>query len=69
LSIKQNQTPREYLDIGGFELRIGKFYDPNENLNGPKMEIRILKPIKEDDDFALFEALEKKLKEWLSTHE
>ena len=40
--MSQNQTPRIYQDVNGFELRTGKFYDPNEFLNGAKFEIRIL---------------------------
>lgn len=40
--IKQNQTDRIYQDVNGFELRTGKFYNPNEFLDGSKHEIRIL---------------------------
>jgi len=39
---KQNQIKREYEDVNGFELRTGKFYNPNEFLQGEKFEIRIL---------------------------
>lgn len=67
--IKQNQTPRSYFDINGFEFRVGEFYDPNKRLNGPKMEIRILKKIDDDlldEGMAQFEALLDKIKEWVS---
>lgn len=63
LSMKQNQTPREYFELNGFEVRIGEFYDPNVNLNGKKMEIRILHKI--DDQIEQFDSLVSKLKEWL----
>lgn len=33
---------RVYEDVNGFELRTGKFYNPNEFLDGEKFEIRIL---------------------------
>lgn len=68
--VKQNQTPREYLEINGFELRIGEFYDPNRHLNGAKMEIRILRKIDEDaldGDMDIFYALVEKIKEYIST--
>lgn len=45
---KQNQTPREYFEINGFEFRIGEHSDPNRKFNGAKMEIRILHKIDED---------------------
>lgn len=41
-TIKQNQTDRIYQNVNGFELRTGKFYNPNEFLDGIKYEIRIL---------------------------
>lgn len=63
--IKQNQTEREYVKLNGFNLRIGKFYDPNEFLNGTHMEIRITKSIENDNDTELFEALVNKIKDWL----
>ena len=63
LSMKQNQTPREYFELNGFEVRIGKFYDPNVHMNGDKMEIRILHKI--DDQIEQFDSLVSKLKEWL----
>lgn len=63
MSIKQNQTPREYLEINGFEIRIGKFYNYNPTIEPDKMEIRILYKI--NDDIENFDALVSKLKEWL----
>ena len=63
--IKQNQTEREYVKLNGFNLRIGKFYDPNEFLNGTQMEIRITKSIENDNDTELFEALVNKIKDLL----
>lgn len=63
LIMKQNQTPREYFELNGFEVRIGEFYDPNVNLNGKKMEIRILHKI--DDQIEQFDSLVSKVKEWL----
>lgn len=60
-----NTTPREYLELNGFRLRVGKFYDPNEHFNGPQMEIRIIRPIKNESDTELFEALTNKIKDWL----
>lgn len=62
--MKQNQTTREYLEMNGFELRIGKFYDPNEKFNGEKMEIRILHKI--DEEIDQFDSLISKIKEWLA---
>jgi hypothetical protein len=67
--IKQNQTPRLYFEINGFEFRVGEFYDPNRHFNGPKMELRVLKQI--DDDLLdggieSFNALVEKVKEWVS---
>jgi hypothetical protein len=58
--LKQNQTPRIYQDVNGFELRTGKFYDPNEFLNGAKFEIRIL-----HKDPVVIEALREYLMEFL----
>lgn len=65
--LKQNQTPREYLEQNGFEIRVGEFYDPSRHVNGAKMEIRILRKIdndKLDGDMDLFFALVEKIKEW-----
>lgn len=59
--IKQNQTPRIYEETNGFEMRTGKFYDPNEKLNGIKFEIRIL-----SKDPELIEILRSKIKEIIS---
>jgi len=53
----QNQMPRYYQDVNDFELRTGKFYNPNEFLQGEKFEIRIL-----NKDPELIEAL----REWLT---
>ncbi len=64
---KSNQTPRQYLELSGFEIRIGKFVDPNEHFNGSKMEIRITKLINDENDTALFESLKNKIMEWLQT--
>ncbi len=58
MSFKQNQIPRTYEKINGFELRSGKFYDSNEHLNGIRFEIRIL-----HEDLELIEALLIKIKE------
>ena len=63
--IKPNTIQREYSEINGFELRIGKFADPNEKFNGTKMEIRILKRIETEEDASLFDALKEKIKEYL----
>ena len=43
-NVKQNQTERIYDDINGFELRFGKYYNPNELIQSisEKFEIRIL---------------------------
>lgn len=43
-NVKQNQTERFYDNVNGFELRTGKFYNPNEGIQGTpaKFEIRIL---------------------------
>ena len=62
---KPNTLPREYLELAGFKLRVGKFYDPNEFHNGPQMEIRIIRPIKDQEDTDLFESLVSKIKELL----
>lgn len=51
---------RKLENINGFELRFGKFYDPNEYLNGPKLEIRIL-----NKDPEMMHALYTKIREWL----
>lgn len=59
--IKQNQTERIYENLKGFELRLGKFYNPNEYLDGIKFEIRIL-----NHNNQLIEVLYEKIKEWLS---
>lgn len=60
--LKQNQTPRIYEEINGFELRTGKFFNPNEGIAGtpPKWEIRIL-----HTDPELIEVLRLKLMEML----
>lgn len=63
LSMKQNQTPREYFELNGFEVRIGKFYNYNPTIEPDKMEIRILHKI--DEDIEQFDSLVSKLKEWL----
>lgn len=63
LSMKQNQTPREYFELNGFEVRIGKFYNYNSTIEPDKMEIRILHKI--DEDIEQFDSLVSKLKEWL----
>lgn len=54
----QNTTPREYETVNGFEIRFGKFVNPNEHLDGLKFEIRILNP-----DLELMIALKDKIKE------
>lgn len=58
----QNTTPRRYETINGFEIRTGKFVDPNSYLNEEKWEIRITGP-----DFELMQVLEEKLMEILRT--
>lgn len=58
--IKQNQTPRVYETINGFDIRAGKAYNYDPNLNKEKFEIRI-----QTEDFDLGEALLSKIKEWL----
>lgn len=66
--VKQNQTPREYLEMNGFELRIGKFYNYNPTIDPDRMEIRILRKIDDymiDCDMDIFFALVSKIKEWL----
>lgn len=66
--VKQNQTPREYLEMNGFELRIGKFYNYNPTIDPDRMEIRILRKIDDDMidcDMDVFFALVSKIKEWL----
>ena len=60
--VKQNQTPRTYENIGGFEIRIGMAYNYNKALTPDKLEIRLL-----TEDFELGEAMISKLKEWLSS--
>jgi hypothetical protein len=62
--LRQNQTPREYSELNGFELRVGKFHDPNEYFNGEKMELRILH--KTDEDIEQFFALVELVKKWLT---
>lgn len=66
-NLKQNQTPRDYFDQGGFEIRIGKFYDPNSYHNGDKMEIRILRKFdydKLDENMDIFYSLVNIIKEF-----
>ena len=58
--VKQNQTPRIYEEINGFEIRSGKAYNYNPHLTPEKFEIRIM-----TEDFELGEVLLEKLKEWL----
>lgn len=55
------QNRYRYFNVGDFELRFGKFNDPNEWSNGEKQEIRIL-----TKDIHLSEALLDKLLEMLS---
>lgn len=57
----RSEPDRQYFDIGDFEIRTGRFNDPNWNLNGEKWEIRIL-----SKDFELMEVLADKIKEILS---
>ncbi len=59
---KKMETDRIYETIGDFDLRFGKFYDPNVKFNGEKIEIRILCA-----DNEMQEALFDKIKEWLKT--
>jgi len=40
--LKQNQTDRIYQNVNDFEIRTGKFHNPNEFLQGAQFEIRIL---------------------------
>lgn len=58
--IKQNQTPRNYETVNGFEIRTGKFVNPNEHIDGEKWEIRIT-----STDFELMEVLHEKIVEIL----
>lgn len=58
----QNTTPRHYQEINGFEIRSGKFVDPNAYLNGEKWEIRIL-----SKDFELMQVLQEKIIEIVKT--
>lgn len=51
---------RKYETVNGFEIRTGKFNDPNEKFNGTRFEIRILHP-----DHELMEALADKIKDML----
>ena len=62
VNAKQNQTERIYDDINGFELRFGKFYNPNEWIQGvsEKFEIRIL-----HKDPEIISILNQKIKEML----
>jgi hypothetical protein len=53
---------REYHTINEFEIRLGRFYDPNEHSNGTRYEIRIL-----HHDYELIEALRDKIKDVLAT--
>ena len=56
------ELARVYDDINGFELRFGKFYDPNlVRRNEEKQEIRIL-----STDHELMEVLFDKIREWLN---
>lgn len=57
----RSEPDRFYFDVGDFEIRTGKFNDPNVHLNGEKWEIRIL-----SKDFELMEVLADKIKEILS---
>ena len=56
-----SEPDRQYFDIGEFEIRTGKFNDPNAHINGEKWEIRITSP-----DFELMQVLGDKIKEMLS---
>lgn len=58
--IKQNQTPRSYITINGFDIRAGMAYNYNPTITKQKFEIRI-----QTEDFDLGEALFSKIKEWL----
>lgn len=58
----QNTTPRIYETIGNTDLRFGKFYNPNEGIQGTpeKFELRITNP---DPEFmtTVFEMM----KDWM----
>jgi hypothetical protein len=56
----KSEPDRRYFEIGDFEIRTGRFNDPNAYFNGEKWEIRIL-----SKDFELMQVLEEKLKEML----
>ncbi|GEM_PF-3909158 len=56
----RSEPKRIYEDIGGFELRYGKFYNYNPHLDPTKFEIRIL-----HQDPELLMMLNEKIKEWL----
>lgn len=58
--VKKTEQARFYVKLNNFEIRIGKFYDPGEHLNGIRYEIRILHCDQEQ-----IEALFEKLKEIL----
>ena len=58
----QNTTPRRYEEINGFEIRTGKFVDPNWHLNGEKWEIRIT-----SKDYELMQVLADKIREVVSS--
>lgn len=60
--MKQNQTERIYETINGFDLRTGRFNNPNEGIKGEpiKFEIRIL-----HEDPELIITLLEKIKEWI----
>ena len=63
IKVKQvrSEPDRQYFDIGEFEIRTGKFNDPNVHFNGEKWEIRII-----SKDMELMEVLADKIKEMLS---
>lgn len=57
----RSEPDRRYFEIGDFEIRTGKFNDPNVHFNGEKWEIRIT-----SKDFELMQILEEKIKEMLT---
>lgn len=58
--MKSGQPERDYKVINDFDLRFGKFYDPNEYLNGISFEIRVL-----HKDPELLHALYEKIVGWI----
>ena len=50
----------QYEEVNGFKIRYGKFYDPNDYINGINFEIRILHEDPEQQE-ALLEKIRKLL--------